>query len=213
MDNNDIFTTLEQLGITCIVRNDNIYFLELEDEAFMRIYQGQRSLPLESFKANTFYNIYSQKNNKMIRIYLKNPRNNGVINKDELILSHVDFFDGPNDYSIDLEQGLNPKMKLQYRYKENDEIVDNKELIIETNGNLLFTEEQKGKEYTFASYDVDKDNNESYISTIMEELNTNKMVSIFLEYYGKYQKGLLDTVNNFKEIAKKVENKRTIHHE
>ena len=177
----------------------------------MKIYEKQSwHLPVEDFKANTFYTIYSSKNSKMVRIHLNNPRYEGKKDEGVIIPSHIDYFNDGDDYSIDLEQGPTPSLKIQYWRKENGENVDHKELTINAKYGIVFTEEIKGVEgYTFASYDKGKENIEEDISTIEKQLDSDKVISTMIEYYGKYHNGLLETVKEVKGKSKSLNDKRT----
>ena len=210
--NEEIFDVLEQLGITSIVKDNKIYFLDLESESFMKIYEEKKGyIPVDKFKADTFYSIYSPVRDKMVRIYLKNPRVKGVKDESKVILSNVDYFEGAHDYNIDLDQFPTARLKVEYRYKENDVIKDNKEFAIESDGYAFFTETKKNNgdtliEYAFAGFDKFRDNKAKDIAIIKEAIEDDKMVKLFLNYYGKYHKSLNETVaalNIVEKVLKK----------
>ena len=202
MNINDVFEVLEQLGITGVIKNNKIYFLDLESKEFMKIYENDiTSIPVEKFKANTFYSIYSPSKDKMARIHLRSLKADGKVDEERIILSHVDYFDGQDDYSIDLTQIPNPSVKIEYKHKNNDQIDYSKELNVYGDNAIIFTDEKKvakGILYNYSSYDKKKENKEKDMITIREELDTDKVEGIFLKYYSQYHKPLSDTLEDFR---------------
>ena len=197
MDIYDVFEVLEQLGVACDVNGSKVNFFDKENGLEMEIWEDKtKELLIDDLEMYRYYTLYSPK--KMVRFQLKHPRIYGELDEKQIVLERTCFSDGHENHVVDLDSGINKAFKIQSYYEDDGIVTGRSEIIVDGSNRIYF--DLFGKNGLYNDF-FDEEYGLSP-SEMREELESNRFIQIFAEYYGKLYPEILDTVELAKSCAK-----------
>lgn len=198
---NDIFDLLEQFDIASNVDGDKISFIDKNSGKTMTIIEtGKKELPLITLDVDCFFTLFIEEPARMFRVTIKRPL---ILKSKEEdfspIITHIDCGDLKEEHVVSLNSPANCGIRVRSYVKENEIYVYSEEIDIRKEGLIFFTINDR-----FGAYD--NGFNESFElnkNEMLEVLNSNKMLPIVLEYYGKLYPELISTVEKAKQSGLK----------